>query len=143
MRNYIGSKLTGIYPASRPTEINILTSLLARFIPIASMHIDYARMKGFNSAQARQQQKMNSLNSIQTSIYFSIHVRFLGSLKKNKIVNALDLLDVHSQTLKSNFSANFPHARITLLESEDLIRAVRTLFFGQPIEDDNDTEGCR
>ena len=59
----------------------------------------------------------------------------------------MDTIIIYSRDLKSNFSANFHHTKISLLkrkdnkneneedeEEEDLISAIRTLIYGKPIK---------
>jgi len=73
----------------------------------------------------------NSGESFKTSIYFSVSYRLNGVLGKSKIWELMETIIKYSNTLKSEFSANFHHTKITLLSGMNLINAIRTLIFNQ------------
>ncbi|HEC37195.1 MAG TPA: hypothetical protein ENI29_03105, partial [bacterium] len=90
--------------------------------------------------------RTNSINSYRTHIYFSVYYAEKGILSSSKLNNLRDTIIIYSKNLKSNFSANFHHIKISLLkrrdntgvkeeeDREDLINAVRTLIYGNPIK---------
>jgi len=102
----------------------------------------------------------NNNDSYKTYIYFSVYFAEKGILSLRKLNNLVDTINVYSRDLKSNFSANFHHTKISLLKKEDhkkidneaewndyesnegkddkskedLIDAIRTLIYGKPIK---------
>jgi len=90
--------------------------------------------------------RTNSINSYRTLIYFSVYYAEKGILSFSKLNNLINTIIIYSKNLKSNFSANFHHIKISLLkrkdnkevkeeeDREDLITAVRTLIYGRPIK---------
>ncbi|MFW9939773.1 MAG: hypothetical protein ACFFFT_01940 [Candidatus Thorarchaeota archaeon] len=76
----------------------------------------------------------NIKSSFQTSIYFTIYRQEKGILTKGKLISLFELTEDYSKELKSNFSANFHHTKITLLSGNDLINALRTVICEQTVE---------
>ena len=76
----------------------------------------------------RRHQKLNSVNSLETSIYFSVFYSIKGILNYAKVMQIEEKLNYFSNTMKNNFYANFNHFKIDLLEKNDLINALRTLI---------------
>ena len=87
--------------------------------------------------------KTNTMDTYQTQIYFSVYYAEKGTLSSRKLNNLLGTIILYSKDLKSNFSANFHHMKISLLKrknikneedeeetEEDLISAIRTLVYG-------------
>ena len=74
-------------------------------------------------------QKLNSLKSFKTSIYFSVFYSVKGVLNRFKLKQIEDRLKYYSNALKNNFHANFNHYKINLLAENNLINAMRTLIF--------------
>ncbi|KKM76806.1 hypothetical protein LCGC14_1376440, partial [marine sediment metagenome] len=97
----------------------------------------------------------NNINSYRTHIYFSVYCTEKGTLSLSKLNNLLNTIILYSRDLKSNFSVNFHHTKISLLkrkdnksknkggeedDKDDLISAVRTLIYGRPIKLANNNE---
>lgn len=87
-------------------------------------------------------QKINSLESFQTSIYFSVYHSINGVLSKYKLRNLIETVQDLSREFKSNFSANYHHTKVILLTENDLINAIRTYFFRsatkfEPVEENH------
>jgi len=53
----------------------------------------------------------------------------------------METINKYSKSLKSNFSANFHHTKITLLSGIQLINAIRTLTFNQSVDASDVKEG--
>ena len=73
-------------------------------------------------------QKLNSIKSFQTTIYFSVYHRINGILTNNRLTDLTETVQDLSREFKSNFSANFHHTKLSLLTENDLINAIRTYF---------------
>jgi len=86
------------------------------------------------SSKINMFQIANSGESFKTSIYFSVSYRLNGVLGESKIWELMETINKYSNNLKSNFSANFHHTKITLLSGMNLINAIRTLIFNQSID---------
>ncbi len=74
-------------------------------------------------------QKLNSLNSFQTVIYFSVYYSINGILTNTRLKTLTETVQDISNEFKSNFSANFHHTKATLLMENDLINAIRTYYY--------------
>ena len=70
----------------------------------------------------------NSIESISTTIYFSIFYNISGILTNYKLERLIYYINSFSRNFKSNLVANFHHFRITLLSDTNLINAIRTFF---------------
>ena len=81
-----------------------------------------------NNNKLKGNNKYNAIGSFDISIYFAVHHTAKGILTNYKTVNLLETVKISSNELKSKFSANFHHTKITLLTDNDLINAIRTLF---------------
>lgn len=86
-------------------------------------------------------QIINSSESFQTSIFFSVFHQINGILGETKKRELLETIDKYSKSLESNFSANFHHTKITLLSGIKLINALRTLTFNQSVDIPDVKEG--
>ena len=73
-------------------------------------------------------QNLNSLNSYEMSIYFSVFYSVKGILNRVKLMQIQERLDYYSLAMKNNFNANFNHYKIDLLERNDLIDGLRILI---------------
>jgi len=82
---------------------------------------------GFQIELVRNQ-KLNSIKSSQTTIYFSVYHSINGILTKTRLRNLTETIQDFSREFKSNFSANFHHTKVSLLTENDLINAIRTSF---------------
>jgi hypothetical protein len=87
--------------------------------------------KDEKSSKFDSYQLINSSESFQTSIFFSVFHQINGILGETKKWELLETINKYSKSLKSNFSANFHHTKITLLSGIQLINAIRTLMFNQ------------
>jgi hypothetical protein len=67
--------------------------------------------------------------SIQTSIYFCVYHAVSGTLKPVRYRRLKDTLQKLEGVLKSNFTGNFHHYKVVLLNGTHLINAIRTYFF--------------
>ena len=87
----------------------------------------------------------NNIDSYQTHIYFSVYFAEKGTLSPRKLNKLIDTIIIYSRDLKSNFSANFHHTKLSLFKRKDnkneededeegLINAIRTLIYGNPIK---------
>ncbi|MHA2128147.1 MAG: hypothetical protein ACXACO_05805 [Promethearchaeota archaeon] len=105
----------------------------------------HARKK---SSQNRTQDK-KLIDSYQTYIYFSVYCSEKGTLRVRKLDNLIHKINIFSRDLESNFSANFHHTKLSLLEmnnkaskngedeenvEDGLISGIRTLIYGETIE---------
>ena len=84
-----------------------------------------------NTSKDYTSQISNSGESFKTSIYFSVSYRLNGVLTETKIRELRETVIRYSNTLKSEFSANFHHTKFALLSGMNLINAIRTLTFNQ------------
>jgi len=82
---------------------------------------------GFQIELVRNQ-KINSIKSFQTTIYFSVYYSINGILTKTRLRNLTETVQDFSREFKSNFSANFHHTKVSLLTENELINAIRTSF---------------
>ena len=71
--------------------------------------------------QVQKPQNDNNNVSFQTSIYFSVYKKARGMLTKTRLIKLIKSVHGYSKVLKSNFSANFHHTKITLLTGNTLI----------------------
>ncbi len=104
----------------------------------------------------KRQVSMNSIESSQTHIYFSIYHKVKGILNDKSLSELLEGIISLSKTLKASLASNFHHTKITLLElrkqeeneenpedyidareeeteQDDPINALRTIFFKEPL----------
>jgi len=86
------------------------------------------------SSKINSFQIANSGESFKTSIYFSVSYRLNGVLRELKMRELMETISKYSNSLKSEFSANFHHTKIALLSGMNLINAIRTLTFNQAPE---------
>ena len=91
-------------------------------------------IKDDNSSKFDSYQIVNSSESFQTSIYFSVFYRINGILGETKKWELMETINKYSERLKSNFSDNFHHTKITLLSGIKLINAIRILTFNQSVD---------
>ena len=61
-------------------------------------------------------QKLNSVNSLESSIYFSVFYSNKGILNHSKLMQIEEKLNHYSNAMKNNFYANFNHYKIDLLD---------------------------
>ena len=73
-------------------------------------------------------QKSESINSYKTSIYFCTFYDVKGILSYNKLSGLIEKLTEYIETMRANFSANFPHFKIKLLSENELIYAMRAVI---------------
>jgi hypothetical protein len=79
-------------------------------------------------------QKLNSIESFQTTIYFSVYHSINGILTNTRLKALTESVQDISNEFKSNFSANFHHTKVSLLTDNDLINAIRTSFWKSSME---------
>jgi len=84
----------------------------------------------------RQTNNNNDNNAYRTSIYFSVYHVVKGILTRTRLRELMEQVQDYSLELKSNFSANFHHTKITLLAGNDLINAIRSVVCEHSIEID-------
>lgn len=87
-------------------------------------------------------QKLNSIESFQTTIYFSVYHSINGVLTNYRLRNLIEAAQDFSREFKSNFSTNYHHTKVLLLTKNDLINAIRTYFFRsatgiEPVEENH------
>ena len=75
----------------------------------------------------KQPQKTDIINSYKTSIYFCSFYDVRGILSYKKLLGLTEKLTEYRETMRSNFSANFPHFNIKLLSGNELISALRAI----------------
>ncbi len=78
---------------------------------------------------------INSIDSYQTNIYFSVYHIEKGILNNRRIHKLLDTITLYSNSLKSNFSANFHHTKISLLKRQEDIYNTEKLFDNEEREE--------
>lgn len=98
------------------------------------INITKNEIKDDKSSKFDSYQIINSSDSFQTSIYFSIFYRINGILGETKKWELIETINMYSKRFKSNFSDNFHHTKITLLSGIKLINAIRTLTFNQSFD---------
>ncbi|MFX0155114.1 MAG: hypothetical protein ACFE9Q_11355 [Candidatus Hodarchaeota archaeon] len=76
---------------------------------------------------------LRSIESFTTSIYFSIFYHCKGILTEKKLERMRYYIKKYTNTLKSNFVANFHHFKIILLSDTALINALRTFFIKEEV----------
>jgi len=76
----------------------------------------------------------NELGSNEISIYFSVYYISKGILTKRALTRLFRTTEPYSNQLKSLFDSNFPHTKMVLLEKNDLINAIRTLYTKEKID---------
>jgi len=91
-------------------------------------------IKDDKNSKFESYQIVNSSDSFQTSIYFSVFYRLNGILGETKKWELMETINMYSERFKSNFSDNFHHTKITLLSGIKLINALRILTFNQSVE---------
>ncbi len=91
-------------------------------------------IKDDKSSKFDSYQRVNSSDSFQTSIYFSVFYSINGILGESKKWELMETINNYSSRLKSNFSDNFHHTKITLLSGIRLINAIRILTFNQSVD---------
>jgi len=79
---------------------------------------------------------INSLNSFQTTIYFSVHYYVKGVLNETKIRLMQDRLNAFTSSLKANFIANFMHFKIKLLSDDELLKAIRIFTLNSDFDEE-------
>jgi len=91
-------------------------------------------IKGDKNSKFDSYQIVNSSDSFQTSIYFSVFYRINGILGETKKWELMEAISMYSNRFKSNFNDNFHHTKITLLSGIKLINAIRILTFNQSVD---------
>ena len=151
----------------KPTINQFLYSLYESKIPYTYQVVQKPMIK-LDKSLTNDKKEFSQLGNLETTnndsyktyIYFSVYFAEKGILSLGKLNNLVDTINVYSRGLKSNFSANFHHTKISLLKKEDnkkigseteyndyesneekddeskedLIDAIRTLIYGKPIK---------
>jgi len=73
------------------------------------------------------------MTSFRTIIYFAVSHEINGIFSTSKFNRFLETLHSMTLTIKSDFVANFHHYKITLLQKNEAVQALRTIFLKQDI----------
>ncbi len=76
----------------------------------------------------KRQEAMNSLEFINTSIYFSVYYYVRGILNQQKILLLQEKIRSYANSLNANFKANFHHFKIKSLFGNNLINGLRSMI---------------
>lgn len=68
------------------------------------------------------------------SIFFSVYCHKKGILKRGRLNYLLNKVEDYSNELKSEFTANFHHTKIRLLQTKELLEAVRGTTYNIPTD---------
>ena len=68
------------------------------------------------------------------SIFFSVYCHKKGILKRGRVNHLLNEVEDYSNELKSEFTANFHHTKIRLLQTRELIEAARVTTYNIPTD---------
>jgi hypothetical protein len=68
------------------------------------------------------------------SIFFSVYCHKKGILKRGRVNYLLNEVEDYSNELKSEFTANFHHTKIRLLQTKELLEAVRVITYNIPTD---------
>ncbi len=103
---------------------------------VQSPYLDFSEPSSENRFQVEsiRSQNLSSIDSFHTSIYFCVYYNINGILSSNKIDKLIEIVTDLSNEFKSNFSANFHHTKISLLDGIDLINAIRAFFCKSSIQ---------
>ena len=80
------------------------------------------------------------MTSFRTIIYFAVSQEIKGIFSTNKFNRFLEMLHSRTLTIKSDFVANFHHYKITLLQKNEAVQALRTMFLKQDIPPSDPTK---
>jgi len=115
-----------------PTLNQFLKALGRLRIPFSYQIIQTPLLDISNKSENNVKKRHNNINSVKSyriSIYFSIYYYIKGIFNNSKITQLRNKLEMYSNSLKANFSANFHHFQISQLSGNDLINALRVIFF--------------
>ena len=73
------------------------------------------------------------MTSFRTIIYFAVSHEINGIFSTSKFNRFLEILHSMTLAIKSDFVANFHHYKITLLQKNEAVQALRTIFLKQDI----------
>ncbi|GAH17005.1 unnamed protein product, partial [marine sediment metagenome] len=120
----------------QPTVNQFLKSLNSTRIPFTYQVVqtpffeaNNVRIAPNRRNQHEEFQNMRRSGVFQTRIYFSVYYDVKGVLSKPKLTHLFEKIEIFSENMVSDFSANFHHTKIELLSGNDLINAIRTIFF--------------
>jgi hypothetical protein len=80
------------------------------------------------------------MTSFRTIIYFALSHEIRGTFSTNKFNRFLETLHSKTLAIKSDFVANFHHYKITLLEKNEAVQALRTIFLKQEVPPNDQTK---
>ena len=89
-----------------------------------------------NNVEDLKEKKSQTMEDVPStiSIFFSVNCHKKGIVKRGKLNYLLDEVEENANALKSEFIANFHHTKIRLLQTRELLEAVRVTTYNIPTD---------
>ncbi len=94
------------------------------------------RTQNRNNVEKLKEMKSHAKDDVPStiSIFFSVYCHKKGILKRGRLNYLLNKVEDYSNELKSEFTANFHHTKIRLLQTKELLEAVRVTTYNIPTD---------